>query len=99
MLNISFLACTKVELYDLTVCTAVNGEKFRSGAVTLTLKVIFIYMYYSVFKFHVLGSISFLNYRAKTHTETRKLTWTHTQTRTDPRTTYCVLNAANCSNV
>ena len=37
MLNISFLVCTKVELWDLTVCIAVNGEKFRSGTVTLTL--------------------------------------------------------------
>ena len=25
MLNISFLACTKVELWDLIVCIAVNG--------------------------------------------------------------------------
>ena len=30
MLNISFLACTKVELWDLIVCIAVNGEKFQS---------------------------------------------------------------------
>ena len=37
MLNISFLACSKVELWDLTVCIAVNGEKFQSRAVTLTL--------------------------------------------------------------
>ena len=37
MLNISFLACTKVELWDLTVCIAVNGEKFQSHGVTLTL--------------------------------------------------------------
>ena len=29
MLNISFLACTKVELWDLIVCIAVNGEKFQ----------------------------------------------------------------------
>ena len=36
MLNISFLACTKVELWDLTVCIAVNEEKIRSLAVTLT---------------------------------------------------------------
>ena len=37
MLNISFLACTKVELRDLKVCIAVKGEKFHSRAVTLTL--------------------------------------------------------------
>ena len=29
MPNISFLACTKVELYDLTVCIVVNGENFE----------------------------------------------------------------------
>ena len=27
MLNISFLACTKVKLWELKVCIAVNGEK------------------------------------------------------------------------
>ena len=37
MLDISFLACTKVELWDLTVCIVVNGEKFQSRAVTLSL--------------------------------------------------------------
>ena len=37
MLNINFLACTKVELWDLIVCIAVNGEKFQSRAMTLTL--------------------------------------------------------------
>ena len=67
MLNISFIACTKVELWDLKVCIAVNGEKFQSRAMTLTLirtmpnmefvRVIFIY--YNVFKFHVPRSISF----------------------------------------
>ena len=30
MLNISVLACTKVELWDLTVGVAANGEKFQS---------------------------------------------------------------------
>ena len=37
MLIVSFLAYTKVELWDLTVCIAVNREKFQSGTVTLTL--------------------------------------------------------------
>ena len=37
MLNISFLDCTKVELWDLKVCIAVNGEKFQSRAVNFTL--------------------------------------------------------------
>ena len=35
-LTISFLACTKVDLWDLKICTAVNGEKLLR-AVTLTL--------------------------------------------------------------
>ena len=30
MLNISLLASTKVELWDLAVCIAVNEEKFQS---------------------------------------------------------------------
>ena len=29
MPNISFLACTEVELYDLTVCIVVNGETLK----------------------------------------------------------------------
>ena len=37
MLNLSLLACTKVELQVLTVCIAVNGEKVPSSTVTLTL--------------------------------------------------------------
>ena len=37
MLNISFPACSKVELWDLIVCIVVNEEKIRSHAVTLTL--------------------------------------------------------------
>ena len=37
MLNISFLACTKVELWVLIVCIVVNGEKFQSPMMTLTL--------------------------------------------------------------
>ena len=31
------IACTKVELWDLTVCIAVDGVKSQSCAVTLTL--------------------------------------------------------------
>ena len=37
MLNISILACTKVELWDLIVCIAINGENFQSRAMTMTL--------------------------------------------------------------
>ena len=37
MLNISSLACTKVELWALKFCIAVNPEKFQNSAVTLKL--------------------------------------------------------------
>ena len=37
MLNISFLAFKNGELWDLTVCIAVNGEKFQSHTMTLAL--------------------------------------------------------------
>ena len=82
MLNISFLACTSVELWDLTVCIAVNGEKFQSRNMTLTLVpqrpisvelVRDIFINYNVFQFHVNCQINyFLSYRAKTrkHTHT-----------------------------
>ena len=33
--NISFLACTKIELWDLIVCTVVNGETFHAVILTL----------------------------------------------------------------
>ena len=80
MLNISFLACTKVELCYLKVCIAVNGEKFQSRVMTLTLVrqcplVRIIFIFYNVFKFHVPRSIS---YGAKTHSETHRRTHTHT---------------------
>ena len=35
--NVRFQACTKVELWDLVVCIVVNGNKFQSRTVTLTL--------------------------------------------------------------
>ena len=37
ILNHSFLGCVKAEIWALTVCIVINGEKFQSGAVTLTL--------------------------------------------------------------
>ena len=70
MNNISFLACTKVRLWELKVCIAVNGEKFQSHTVTLTLvrqcpisnlsELISYATNYNVFRFHVPRSISFL---------------------------------------
>ena len=73
MLNISFLACTKVELWDLTVCIAVNGEKlFQGHAMTLdqqcptsNLSELFSY------------TTMYLSYRAKIHTHTHTETHTH----------------------
>ena len=63
MLDISLPACMKVELWDLTVCIVVNGEKFRSRAVTLTLVNIKLvrdmFIYYNVIQFHVPRSITF----------------------------------------
>ena len=67
MLNISLLTCTKDKLFDLIVCIAVNGEKFQSLAMTLTLFLSLpniellhgIFISYNVFQFHVPRSISF----------------------------------------
>ena len=68
MLNISFLACTKVELWDLTVCIAVNGEKFQGRAMTLVQQ-------YPTSNLSDLSEIfsyttMYLSYRAKIHTHT-----------------------------
>ena len=37
ILNHNFLTCAKAEILDLTDCIVVNGEKFQSHAVILTL--------------------------------------------------------------
>ena len=37
MLDHKFLTCAKAEIEESTVCIVVNGEKFQSRAVTLTL--------------------------------------------------------------
>ena len=52
----SFLACTRVELWDLTVCIVVNGEKF-------------IFIYYNVIKFNLSISKPFELSCKKTHTQ------------------------------
>ena len=81
MLNISFLACTKVELWDLTVCIAVNGENFHSRTMTLTLvrrcpismSELFSYtiMYLNfIFLHQFLFQLSCKNTHTKTHTQT-----------------------------
>ena len=89
MLNISLPACTKVQLWDLTVCIVVNGEKIRSRSVTLTLvrqcpisnlSQIFSYAtMYSNFMF--LDQLRF-ELSCK-NTETGKHTHTHTHTDSD----------------
>ena len=83
MLNISFLTCTKVALLDLIVCIVVNGEKFQSPTMTLTLirqcplsNLYEIFSYTTMcFSFMFLHQL-LLSYRAKTHTHKH----THTQT-------------------
>ena len=87
MFNISFLACTKVPICDLTVCIAVNGEKFRAMTLTLVgqypisnLSKIFLYTtMYSNFIFvdRLLFELSCKNTETREHRniETRK----HTQ--------------------
>ena len=67
MLNISFLVCTKVELWDLKVCIVVNGEKISKSCRDLDLGLTMpniklvqvIFICYNVFKFHVPRLISF----------------------------------------
>ena len=58
MLNISFLASTKVKLWDLILCTAVKISKSRPDldlvpAMPNIELVRDIFIYYNVFKFHV----------------------------------------------
>ena len=62
MLNISFLACTKVELWDLIVCIVINGEKFQCctmidldlGPAMPNIELVRdIFIYYDVLIFHV----------------------------------------------
>ena len=56
MLNISFLACTKVELQDLALCIVVNGETFKAYSdldldpAMLNIELLrAIFIYYNVF--------------------------------------------------
>ena len=97
MLNISFQACTKVELWDLTVCNTVNGEKFQSPAVTLTLvrqcpisNLSELFSYITMYlNFIFLDQFPFELSCKNTHTETH--THTHTHIRTHTKTLYRVL--------
>ena len=87
MLNISFLACTKVELWYLTVCIAVNGEKFRSGTVTLVRQCPIsnlseIFSYTTMCSNFMFLDQFFLSYHAKTHAHKHRRTQTRTHTHT-----------------
>ena len=88
MLNIGFLACSKVELWDLKVIIAVNGEEFQSRAMTHDLDIGMIMPNIELFSF----TINYLNFMfldrflfmllcKNTHTHT------HTHTHTDAHKT------------
>ena len=66
MLNISFLSCTNVELYDLTVCIVVNGEKLLNAysdldldPTMLNIELRAVFINYNVLQLHAPRSISF----------------------------------------
>ena len=90
MLNVSFLACTKVEL---TVCIAVHGEK-----VTLTLIRNAQYQtslrYFNIFKLHVSRLFLFELSCKCTHRHKHK----HTQKDTHTQRLRRVLYSAFCKN-
>ena len=60
MFNTSFLACVIVELQDLTVCIAVNGEKSHSDLdLDLSMPNIKLLRAIFIFKFHAHRSITY----------------------------------------
>ena len=76
MRNISFLACTtEGELWDLTVCIVVNGEKFQShhyldlGPTMPTIELVRVIFIYYYLNFNFLDQFLF-ELSCKTHTET-----------------------------
>ena len=95
MLHINFKAFTKVELWDLTVCIAVNREIIQSrsdlglGPTMPNIELVQdIFIYNNVFKFNV--QISFLDRllfklscKQKPHTHRCTHTHIHTHTHTD----------------
>ena len=96
MPNISFLACTKVELWDLKDCIAVNGEKIQSRAVTLTLvqqcpisnlselfsftTMYLNFMFLGQFLYELSCTHTHKHTPTHTHTHTHIHTYTHTHT-------------------
>ena len=101
MLNISFLASTKVELWDLIVCIVENGEKFQSPTMTLTLnrqcplsnlyKIFSYTTIYSNFMFldRLLFELSCKNTHKHTHTHMDAHTHTHIHTDSDEYSNVC----------
>ena len=87
MFNISFLACTKVELWDLTVCIAVNGEKFQSdldlGPIMPNIELVRDIFIYNMFRFHVPRSIVFKLSCKNTHKHKCTQTRMHTHRDSD----------------
>ena len=89
LLKHNFLTCAKAEIKDLTVCIVVNGEKFQSHAMTLTL-IEQCLMSNCPSYFHILQYVQvssrlnhyFLSYHAHTRTHTYTHTHAHTHTHT-----------------
>ena len=83
MLNISLLACTKVEVWDLTVCIVVNGEKVQSCTVTLTLvQHCPISNLSEILSYTTIMKNTHKHTHAHTHTHARARARAHTQTLT-----------------
>ena len=87
IINHNFLTCAKAEIDDLTVCIVLNGEKFQSHTVTLTL-IIQCPMSNCPSYFQILQHVQvssglnhyFLSCRVHRHTHRRKDGKTRTQT-------------------
>ena len=73
MLNISFLACTKVELWDLIVCIAVNGPISNLSELFSYTTTYLNFMFLDQFLFEVCAKTRILRNTEK---------WKHTQTHT-----------------
>ena len=103
LINLVLLSCAKAEIKDLTVCILVNGEKFQSHAVTLTLigqcpmsnssKLLSYATICSSFKFSSGLNHYFSSYRVHRQTNRQTDTHTHTQTHTHRRTPNFLLEA------
>ena len=95
MLNISFLACTKVKLWDL-YCgkwrkISKTPHDLDLGPAMPNIKLVRdIFIYYDVLKFCIHRSITFFSYRAKT--QKRGNTETHTDSDEYSSVAFCNFN-------